>query len=223
MTASAEIAAMRFVARTTMIPVPRLWFSFRWKQYTYLFMTRIPGTTLQDAWETLPEEFQKSILLQLSTYLAQLRALRSPYGPRVCSAAGGSFTDYRVTKSRGPFSNQEAFNDAVRYTLPLDRTDLVSATLIASHSIHRSIVFTHGDLTPRNIMIQGSHITAIIDWGCAGWFPDHWEYLKARWGEPHRGYWRRLLLQSAFMPEYEDDAKADDELGLYWAPTMALV
>jgi hypothetical protein len=38
-------------------------------------------------------------------------------------------------------------------------------------------VFTYGDLTPRNIMVDGNgQITAILDWERAGWYPEYWEF-----------------------------------------------
>lgn len=37
-------------------------------------------------------------------------------------------------------------------------------------------VLTHGDLTPRNIMVEGNRITGIIDWDTAGFFPEYAEY-----------------------------------------------
>jgi hypothetical protein len=36
---------------------------------------------------------------------------------------------------------------------------------------------THGDL-PRNILAEGSNITAIIDWETAGCYPEFWEYCR---------------------------------------------
>lgn len=55
---------------------------------------------------------------------------------------------------------------------------------------HR-IVFTHGDLHPRNIMVswegnqrsvaaaENLRVTAILDWEFAGWYPEYWEFVKA--------------------------------------------
>lgn len=40
-------------------------------------------------------------------------------------------------------------------------------------------VFTHGDIAPRNIMVDQTHrITGILDWERAGWYPDYWEYIN---------------------------------------------
>jgi hypothetical protein len=29
-------------------------------------------------------------------------------------------------------------------------------------------------------MVDGDEITAIIDWETSGWFPDYWEYVRAK-------------------------------------------
>ncbi|KAF9234081.1 hypothetical protein BU15DRAFT_53061, partial [Melanogaster broomeanus] len=40
------------------------------------------------------------------------------------------------------------------------------------------VYLTHGDLLPRNILVDGSRITAIIDWETAGFYPEFWEYCR---------------------------------------------
>ena len=40
------------------------------------------------------------------------------------------------------------------------------------------IHLTHGDLLPKNILVNGSTITAIIDWETAGFYPEFWEYCR---------------------------------------------
>ena len=42
---------------------------------------------------------------------------------------------------------------------------------------HR-IVFTHGDLAPRNITVQDGKIVGVVYWEDAGWYPEYWEYVK---------------------------------------------
>ena len=37
---------------------------------------------------------------------------------------------------------------------------------------------TQGDLLPHNILVDGSKITAIIDWETAGYYPEFWEYCR---------------------------------------------
>ncbi|POR32750.1 Putative phosphotransferase enzyme family protein [Tolypocladium paradoxum] len=41
------------------------------------------------------------------------------------------------------------------------------------------IVFTHGDIAARNIMVRDGRIVALLDWEFAGWYPEYWEYVFA--------------------------------------------
>lgn len=37
-------------------------------------------------------------------------------------------------------------------------------------------VFNHGDIAPRNIMVdQKNRITGMLDWENSGWYPNYWE------------------------------------------------
>lgn len=37
-------------------------------------------------------------------------------------------------------------------------------------------------ISPQNILVENGHISGIIDWEQAGWYPEYWEYVKAMWG-----------------------------------------
>lgn len=42
------------------------------------------------------------------------------------------------------------------------------------------MVFTHGDLAPRNILVDAhGHVTAVLDWELAGWQPEWCETVRA--------------------------------------------
>ena len=58
-------------------------------------------------------------------------------------------------------------------------------------------VFTHADIAPRNIMVdQTHHITGILDWEAAGWYPDYWEYINI-W-KPSNDYdWQTWMDRTA--------------------------
>ncbi|KAI1848932.1 hypothetical protein JX266_005360 [Neoarthrinium moseri] len=44
----------------------------------------------------------------------------------------------------------------------------------------QGFVFTHGDLTPRNVVVdEDGRVTGILDWSQAGYYPAYWEYAKA--------------------------------------------
>lgn len=50
--------------------------------------------------------------------------------------------------------------------------------MLAPYTPH-AITFTHGDLHFSNILVGGDgHISGIIDWEFAGWYPVYWEYTS---------------------------------------------
>lgn len=45
--------------------------------------------------------------------------------------------------------------------------------------LQRSPLFSHGDMVPTNILVEGGHVTGIIDWHEAGWYPYFWDDFVA--------------------------------------------
>jgi aminoglycoside phosphotransferase (APT) family kinase protein len=59
-----------------------------------------------------------------------------------------------------------------------------------------SIVFTHGDLRPANIVATATSptkIVSILDWEQSGWCPDYWEDFKARYTASWTGEWHGYI------------------------------
>ncbi|KAG6013243.1 hypothetical protein E4U43_007422 [Claviceps pusilla] len=54
----------------------------------------------------------------------------------------------------------------------------VTATLAYELGLEAPAVFSHGDLCPRNIIVQGGQLVYVTGWDCAGWYPEWWEYVK---------------------------------------------
>ncbi|KAH8084299.1 hypothetical protein BXZ70DRAFT_1002380 [Cristinia sonorae] len=67
----------------------------------------------------------------------------------------------------------------------------------ASDTIH----FVHGDLLPQNILVEGSTITAIIDWETAGFYPAFWEYCRMHCSQLMTPAWGHVL--SHIFPEQD--------------------
>lgn len=73
-----------------------------------------------------------------------------------------------------------------------------------------TIVFTHADLHPSNIMLSASpnpRVLSIIDWHQSGWYPDYWECCKALWTSAIGGEWR-----CKYVPMFLDHQDCYD----YW-------
>ena len=59
-------------------------------------------------------------------------------------------------------------------------------------------VFTHADIAARNIMVDESHhITGILDWEAAGWYPDYWEYANIMRPACRHGDWQEWMRHTA--------------------------
>ncbi|EIM81361.1 kinase-like protein [Stereum hirsutum FP-91666 SS1] len=170
---------VRFIRRQTSIPVPRV-IAAAQNSRAYFLMRRVPGDPLDLVWAHLDSKQRANIVRQLHHFISELRTLSSPHGGAVCGLNNSVCKDGRVRSLPfGPFPDESAFNDhLIRAAEPfMDETQLpgIRAQMVDSHRI----VFTHGDLAPRNIMVKGDVVTGIIDWEHSGWYPEHWEYIKA--------------------------------------------
>lgn len=89
----------------------------------------------------------------------------------------------------GPFANVKEFHDWLSWILIKDKGHhLPSINPADIPDPYRqglpddvSVVFTHADLHPSNILISHDkphNIVSIIDWQQSGWYPDYWEFCK---------------------------------------------
>ncbi|KAI0314833.1 kinase-like domain-containing protein [Amylostereum chailletii] len=219
-----EAAALRLVASTTTIPVPRYFGCFSWRGLGYVVMSRAQGVELNKVWLQLSDGEKDVIVGQLARYTAQLRTLQSPYGSRICSAIGtpvydgrlGSDVQREIISDDWIFDDEDAMNAALRGYTSLDE---LPADVQRSHATRHPIHFTHADLQPRNIMVDPRRlrVTAVFDWAYSGWYPAHWEYRKATWPVVDAETRDWLAYAHKVTPAYEMEIKADDYLAdIFW-------
>lgn len=188
-----EASSMEFIRRNTSIPVPKIYCAFKHKKRTYIVMERVKGDIIGSYWLSRSEESRTRLLAQLKGYVDEMRALQPP-GPGIANANGGSLYDSRLpglcldtpvcTAIRfGPFEDIPAFHrwltkpfDQPDESLPTESNDLIKQYRDTDWG---QPVFTHGDLSCLNILVDGDNITGIIDWETAGWYPSYWEYVSA--------------------------------------------
>jgi thiamine kinase-like enzyme len=65
------------------------------------------------------------------------------------------------------------------------------------------IVFTHGDLQLRNIMVKDGNVSGIIDWELSGWYPEYWEFSKALYLWKWQNDWVDYLME-ILQPYYSE-------------------
>ncbi|KAF5007581.1 hypothetical protein FDECE_6089 [Fusarium decemcellulare] len=175
-----EAQVLRFVKEHTSIPVPEV-ISSDWDRIT---MEYIEGQTLQQAWPVLTLDQRSDILTELSGYIAQMRALGGIYLGRLDGQ--GVVVPSILTRSGGPFGTLAEFHDWL--VQPPKRSQAQSVywhQITTQLGAEYPIVFTHGDLASRNILVRDGHIVAIVDWEFAGWYPEYWELSREyKYGDP---------------------------------------
>ncbi|KID82138.1 Protein kinase-like domain protein [Metarhizium guizhouense ARSEF 977] len=169
-----ESLALRFIKEHTTIPVPEV-ISSDWDRIT---MEYIEGQTLKEAWPTLTLDQRSEILAQLRDYIAQMRRLGGIYLGRVDGQ--GVVVPSIFTRSGGPFRTMSELHDwLVRPPIRLEAESMYWHQITTHLGAEYPIVFTHGDIAARNILVSGGRIVALLDWEFAGWYPDYWDYVFA--------------------------------------------
>ncbi|KIM46577.1 hypothetical protein M413DRAFT_441664 [Hebeloma cylindrosporum] len=174
-----EAMALVYIKQRTSIPVPEVRLCFQDNEKTYIVMDRIKGRTLDDCLKgsTITNEQLRSVAAQLGDFVLQLRSLDA-------KKSMGSWPS-------GPFDN--LFFDPPPLCEFQDMAEFHSYWIwrLGSHmglpeipSALREnqpckVVLTHGDLAPRNILVDGGEITGVVDWETLGWYPDFWERMAA--------------------------------------------
>jgi len=185
-----EVETIRLVSQNTTIPVPEVCLAFKHVKTgeTYVVERRIKGEMLMHVWWRSSEATKIKILQQLRAIVLELREIRAPEGTGVHNVCGGPLEDMKVSWALvpfGPFKTIEDFHYWLRdgYSGSRGLTGPPWDDLNKMLDVHLNgrwpLKFTHADLHHGNIMIDGDHITGIIDWGSAGWFPAYWEYARA--------------------------------------------
>ncbi|KAK0184335.1 hypothetical protein F5146DRAFT_1075249 [Armillaria mellea] len=199
-----EAISTQFVSENTTIPVPHILNVvlsgpkhpyFPNFQSNFILSTGIPGIEfgLSGVSADHLSEAQATVFVDaLRSWFAQLRALPPP-SHAISGVNGIPFFSDRIRDSEfvGPFASKEEFHAQYFCTPwePLD--DRVRAALAKRQSTRYRICFTHGDITPTNILVDNQiRPIGLVDWECAAWMPEYWEYTRAIYiRQSYKGWW----------------------------------
>ncbi|PPJ49693.1 hypothetical protein CBER1_02141 [Cercospora berteroae] len=164
---------------------------------------RASGMRLSDVWQDLDRPTQDNIKDQLRQQLAHMRACTSEEIGRLSGTPTYNIYDRLATTLCGPFSDEEAFDDWCLARVPEGLWGLQRKRWARWLEKERSksggktrFVLTHGDLTPRNIIVDNGKITGIIDWERSGFFPEYAEYAFAvQFGHNIERWWLPVLKE----------------------------
>ncbi|KUI72247.1 Aminoglycoside 3'-phosphotransferase [Cytospora mali] len=144
---------------------------------------RVPGVPLVDVWLDLSsKEQQSSIKEQLQMEIGRMRKCTQPFIGRVGNQETRNIYDRLVETNCGPFPDERACDDWCLARVHGSAFSRWKWGKMLERERRRSsglFVLTHGDLTPRNIMVKDGVITGVVDWERSGFFPEYAEYAFA--------------------------------------------
>lgn len=212
-----ETEAMTFVKKHTNTPIPSVLETQIGKYDSSFLMEFLPGERLDRAWPLMSLEARETTQVHLKSCFDELRALPQPNAGWIGSCNRGPAYDHRLNNGIrcGPFDSEYDFNEFLvkpvsRCPIP-DRVERYRQSLSAGHAI----TFTHADICYTNILVDQDtgHVTGILDWEMAGWWPEYWEYNKALFGFRQAKWW--VDLMHGVLKPYRKEWELDSELQNY--------
>ncbi|OCK73105.1 kinase-like protein [Lepidopterella palustris CBS 459.81] len=154
--------------------------------YNLMFMSYVPGKSLDKTWPTLNEEQKISLRDQLDKILVELRSLPCPEGTLLGGLDGHGCKDMRrqLRRNLEPITHHKEFEDFL-FSKPHFGSrvyiEFIRSLFPSDHNPR--CVFTHGDLRLENIIVDINPngwptIAGIVDWEVSGFYPEYWESLK---------------------------------------------
>ncbi|KAE8139947.1 hypothetical protein BDV38DRAFT_240654 [Aspergillus pseudotamarii] len=99
---------------------------------------------------------------------------------------GDALYDHRVRCEFGPFAETLDFT---LYSIPERTSSETRHTITPVLSRPYKSFFSHADLHSTDIIISQGRLSRVVDWECAGYFPEYWEFTKAISGQnQQRGF-----------------------------------
>jgi Phosphotransferase enzyme family len=192
---STEADSLAFVGAHTTLPTPKVLGTYKHNDITYIVMTRLPGKPLVGLLSAMSLPEINVITSDLKSMMDELRDLRIrnfETGSYIGSVGHQPCRDMLFIlgdESKGPFQTEEEMYENIieRWVNRFEMNPLLDSSVEFTRRLYRDtsgndIVFTHGDLDPRNILVENGRVCGIVDWEQAGWYPEYWEYIKTMWG-----------------------------------------
>ncbi|KAH6485779.1 hypothetical protein HBI56_202350 [Parastagonospora nodorum] len=195
---ASEGETMRYVA--TKLPgvrLPRVYRCFNVNQSSprsgvqgYIVMDYIDSPSLDTCWDELSLRIQQSVVKQVAAMVDQLQSVHSDR-PGVIGGGishGKCFSIY----GSGLFRTKEAFQKWIDRKLYLSKRCMQTSQNTTPLQCPY-FVLVHGDLSPRNLVLDTCNQVWLIDWECAGFYPPILEAASAKHQFQFESFSRLLL------------------------------
>lgn len=206
-----EENALQLVEKYTSIPAPLFVDSFENNRTRFLVMTKLRGVPVGTVFHRMSYDERHQFARDLMRVVKELQKIPNHTGYLFSNTRGGPIIDHRLPDGiGGPFNSEADFNDLLIHKYVDQQTrDAVSK----AHDKRHESLFSHADLHLSNILLEGGRLSGIVDWECAGFMPEYWEFTKAM-----SGVWnikpKEDMIRVAFPSMYEDELKAEQKLWL---------
>ena len=204
-----EPNALKMVQQHTSIRAPLLVDTFQDNGDMCMVMTRIRGQMLADVFHLMSYNERDQFADDLRACIQQLRAIPNNTPYLFADTTGGRMIDHRVPdRECGPFNTEADFNNHLYHCG-------VGSDLIKSiepvHSRKHESYFTHSDLHTTNLLVEGGRLCGIVDWECAAFKPEYWEFTKAMYGVWNRGPIENMFRR-VFGALYSEELEVEQAL-----------
>ncbi|CAG8949332.1 hypothetical protein HYFRA_00004958 [Hymenoscyphus fraxineus] len=168
-----EKHALDIVREQTGVPVPRAISYSATKDFQQLEMHRIDGETLEDCWATLSDQERRNIARQVIAYSRDLHKLQNTMVSRAITSRG-------TIIGRIPFEKPLSARDfIVSWTTRYSKNPKVLSFIEERLCFcDQTIVLTHLDLYPANIIVKERVVSALIDFESCVYVPKFWGALE---------------------------------------------
>ncbi|KAI1499970.1 kinase-like domain-containing protein [Biscogniauxia marginata] len=181
--AKSESENMILASETLHLPVPKVHRTFtanipdilETKEASghFIVMDYIAGPTVEECWHSLDRDSRESVARQVADIIEKMQS-RHPNDLPIGPLGRG-----RDQKFEGPFrtlGDLEAWcNHKIDVCVQVHQ--LPAGT---PRFQFQDVVFTHQDISPRNLVLDENKKVWIIDWGCAGVYPRGFEQAVLR-------------------------------------------
>lgn len=180
----------------------------------YIVMDYIEGPSLDTCWDELGLATRASVVEHVAAMVNQLQSVHCDQ-PGVIGGGvshGTWFSDYGA----GPFPTKEVFQKWI--TRKLDMSKLFKRALQDTLPLQCPyFVLVHGDLSPRNLILDTKSQVWLIDWGCAGFYSPIFEAASAKHQIKFKSF-SQLLLPRIYNHPEELAQLEDCSYGIHHVP-----
>ncbi|EED15558.1 conserved hypothetical protein [Talaromyces stipitatus ATCC 10500] len=202
-----EAVALQLVEEYTSVPAP-LWIDdYEENGNIILIMTSVRGQPLRSVFHRLSYQEREQLSKDLKTIICELRRIPNQTPYRFANTLGSALFDHRVGKF-GPFIQASGFH---KHLIPEHTPAETRRAVTPIHSRHHSSFFTHADINWSNIFIDQGRLVALVDWECAGYYPEYWEFTKAMYGIINDEAMEKIV-RDTFDQDYTDELEVEEKL-----------